>query len=98
VKVVLSHDAEQDLAQIQAWWREHRRNAPDKFAEEFVRTLREIAQKALIRKVYSVRRGMVIRRWLMAETVKHVYFTVEDDIVIILRIWDSRRGVGPKLP
>jgi len=97
VKVVLTPEAEHDLAEIDAWWRENRRDAPDKFADEFIIVRREIAQKALIKKVYCVRRGMVIRRWLMGATVKHVYFAVEDEVVYILRIWDPRRGVGPKL-
>jgi plasmid stabilization system protein ParE len=97
VRVVLTAEAEQDLAEIDAWWREHRRDAPNKFAEEFVIARQEIASTPLIRKVYGVRRGIVIRRWLMTETVKHVYYAVESDVVYILRVWDPRRGVGPKL-
>ncbi|HVW24898.1 MAG TPA: hypothetical protein VHC69_05980 [Polyangiaceae bacterium] len=97
MKVVLSEEAEQDLMEIHAWWLEHHGDAPTKFIEEFIQTRHEIGRKPFIRKVYSVRKGVVIRRWLMTETVKHVYFTVEEDTVIILRIWDARRGVGPKL-
>jgi hypothetical protein len=97
VRVVLTEEAEQDLAEVDAWWREHRRDAPNKFAEEFISTRHEIARKPLITKVYGIRQGMVIRRWLMNETVKHVYFAVENDVAYILRIWDPRRGVGPKV-
>jgi plasmid stabilization system protein ParE len=97
VIVVLTPEAERDLAEIEAWWRENRADAPDKFADEFVSARREIALMPQVKKVYCVRRGMVIRRWPMTGTVKHVYFAVEEDVVYILRIWDPRRGVGPKL-
>ena len=98
MKVVLSEEAERDLAEIDVWWQEHRQDAPDKFADEFIGARHEIVRKPLIPKVYAVRKGIAIRRWLMTETVKHLYYTVEDDTVIILRIWDPRREVTPKLP
>lgn len=97
MRVLLAREAEQDLAEIDSWWRDHRRDAPAKFAEEFISTRHELAQKATFRRVYCIRRGMVIRRWLMSETVKLVYYSVDDDVVYVLRIWDPRRGTGPKL-
>jgi hypothetical protein len=50
-------------------------------------------------KPYTERRGVVIRRWHLRRTLQHVYFVadVENDLIIVLRVWGARRRRGPKL-
>jgi hypothetical protein len=57
VNVILTLEAERDLAEIDEWWRQHRRDAPDKFADEFVGVRCDIARMSLVKRVYCVRRG-----------------------------------------
>jgi plasmid stabilization system protein ParE len=99
VRLVFSLEAEQDVEKIDAWWRENRRDTPRLFAEELAGVCAEIQRKPLIKKPYCERRGVVIRRWLMEKTGRHVYFEadVERDVVTVLRVWGARRGRGPTL-
>jgi plasmid stabilization system protein ParE len=99
VKLVFSPEAEQDVEKIDAWWRENRPDAPRMFAEELAGVCLQIQRKPLIVRPYREQRGVVIRRWLMKRTERHVYFEadVERGLVTVLRVWGARRGRGPKL-
>lgn len=99
MKLVFSAEADQDVEKTDAWWRENRPDAPRLFAEELAGVCSEILRKPLILRPYRERRGVVIRRWLMRKTERHVYFEadVERGVVTVLRVWGARRGRGPKL-
>ena len=100
MKLVFSEEADQDVEVIDAWWRENRLDAPRLFAEELASVCQSIQRKPLIMKPYTERRGVVVRRWHLRRTVQHVYFVVdvENDVIVVLRVWGARRGRGPKLP
>jgi plasmid stabilization system protein ParE len=100
VRLIFSAEADQDVEAIDTWWRENRRDAPRLFAEELASILDAIQRKPLIMKPYIERQGVVVRRWHMRRTLQHVYFVVdvENQVVVVLRVWGSRRGRGPKLP
>ncbi len=99
MKLIFSAEADQDVEAIDAWWREHRLDAPRLFAEELASVCQAIQRKPLIMKPYTERRGVVIRRWQLRRTLQHVYFVadVENAIITVLRGWGARRRRGPKL-
>ena len=99
MKLVFSPEADQDVDQIDAWWRENRLDAPRLFAEELAAVCGEILRKPRIFKPYCERDGVAVRRWLLRRTEQHVYYEVdlEHDLVIVLRVWGARRKRGPKL-
>lgn len=99
MKLIFSEEADQDVEAIDAWWREHRLDAPRLFAEELASVCQAIQHKPLIMKPYTERRGVVIRRWQLRRTVQHVYFVadVENDLITVLRVWGARRRRAPKL-
>jgi plasmid stabilization system protein ParE len=99
VKLIFSEEADQDVEAIDTWWREHRLDAPRLFAEELASVCHAIQRKPLIMKPYTERRGVVIRRWQLRQTLQHVYFVadVENELITVLRVWGARRRRGPKL-
>lgn len=99
MKLVFSPEAEQDVEKIDAWWRENGPDAPRMFAEELAGVCLQIQRKPLIVRPYREQRGVVIRRWLMKRTERHVYFEADAErgVVTVLRVWGARRGRGPKL-
>ena len=99
MKLIFSEEAERDVETIDVWWRENRLDAPRLFAEELASVCLAIERKPLILKPYGERRGMVIRRWHLEQTEQHVYYVadIDDDTIIVLRVWGARRRRGPKL-
>lgn len=99
MKLVFSPEAEQDVEEIDAWWRENRPAAPRLFAEELAAACGEIQRNPLILKPYREMRGVVIRRRLLKRSERHVYFEADValGVITVLRVWGARRGRDPKL-
>jgi plasmid stabilization system protein ParE len=99
VKLVFSREAEQDVERTDAWWREHRPDAPRLFAEELAKVCQEIQRNPLLAQPFLERRGVIVRRRLLQRTDRHVYYVADTEagIVTVLRVWGARRGRGPKL-
>ena len=99
MKLVFSTEAERDAEAIDTWWRQHRIDAPRLFAEELESVCMAIERKPTFLKPYATRGGVVIRRWLLEETLQHVYYAVDSEagVVTVLRIWGARRARGPNI-
>lgn len=97
MRVVVRPDAERDAEETQAWWREHRPDAPSAVAEDLEAAFARLAEGGAIVPVYARTSGLLIRRVHLPRTHRHVYFAVEGDRVLILAVWGSVRGLLPKL-
>lgn len=97
MRVVVRLDAERDAEETQAWWREHRPDAPLAVAEDLEAAFARLAEDGAILPVYTWAAGLAIRRLHLPRTHRHLYFAVEGDRVLILAVWGSVRGLLPKL-
>jgi plasmid stabilization system protein ParE len=94
VKVELSEEAEDQVREIDTWWREHRSAAPDLFVDELDRALLTLGEMPLLGTIYGSRS---VRRLLLRRTHYHLYFTQEAERVYVLAVWSAFRGRRPAL-
>jgi plasmid stabilization system protein ParE len=95
--VIVSPEAEAQIAAIDAWWRGNRLAAPDLFAEELAEAFStiELAPEAGQRYPHPDVKG--VRRILLRATRHHVYYLSAGAEVVILAVWGSVKGAGPDL-
>jgi len=88
--------AHRQILAIDAWWRENREKAPDKFADELALAFRTIGTLPGAGQRYPdpVRD---VRRVLMRSTRHHVYYVEESDRVLVVAVWGAVKGSGPDL-
>ena len=73
------------------WWRENR-DYKDVFAEEFEQALRVLALLPGVGAPYT-RSGMpALRRVYLGKVACHIYYTFDDEEVIVRAVWGARRG------
>ncbi|MBX3224455.1 MAG: hypothetical protein KF795_28320 [Labilithrix sp.] len=89
--------AEAEAEREQAWWREHRPDAPEVFANELAQAIGQIVRRPTAGAIYPSTFPDVVRRVLLTKTRNHVYFTVHEDEIVILSVWGAPRRRGPKL-
>jgi plasmid stabilization system protein ParE len=95
-RIVITSQAELQIHEIDAWWREHRDKAPDLFEEELARALKLIGTAPGAGKRYPHARATV-RRVMMRGTRNHVYYVEREDHVLVIAVWGAVKGVGPDL-
>lgn len=88
--------AESEAEREQAWWREHRPEAPDLFDHELAQAIGQVVRRPTAGAIYPSGHPDVVRRVLLRKK-NHVYFTVHEGEVVILSIWGAPRRRGPKL-
>lgn len=94
--VFITPRAEAQIFEIDAWWRDHRDKAPNKFEEELSQVLETLATIPGAGSRYPHPVGDV-RRLLLRVTRQHVYYVEEPDRVLVLAVWGAVKGVGPDL-
>jgi plasmid stabilization system protein ParE len=89
--VEIDAEAAEEIALASAWWREHRQAAPELFVQEIAAVLAMLGlwPSAGIRAQDTRLRG--VRRLLMARVGYHVYFRVEDQVIVVLSVWHAKR-------
>ena len=96
--MVISADAELQLAAIRSWWRANRSAAPDLFDREVDATVEMLREAARSFPVYRTESDAEIRRALLPRSRFAVYFSIEPDAVLIVAVWHTARGSGPPIP
>jgi hypothetical protein len=93
--VSFTRTAQQHVAQEKAWWLENR-DYPEVFVEEL--------EQALKGGRSASRRGQAIceiadprRRVYLRRVALHLYYTFNDDVVLVRALWGARRERGPQL-
>jgi plasmid stabilization system protein ParE len=90
-------EAEAQIRDIDAWWRENRRVAPDLFLEELSAAFGMIADAPQIGRLYRLSPVLETRRVLLKKTRYHVYYVPRANELRVLAVWHAQRGVGPPL-
>jgi len=88
--------AELHILEIDAWWREHREEAPDLFEQELAAGFETIASAPGAGKRYPHARGDV-RRLVLRSTRNHIYYVEFPDHVLVVAVWGGVKGAGPDL-
>ncbi len=99
MKLLFTPEADRQVSDMDAWWREHRSGAPDLFARELAQVGDLIAVNPNVGVTYTTSSGRTAKRVLMPKMRNHVYFEVDEDQsrVVVLAVWGAPRGRGPAL-
>jgi len=81
------------------WWRENRRDNPEKAYQELLGVIELLKRAPKVHKPYGRLDGELVWRRLTATTRLHVYYTVDDEqgVAFIEFVWGARRGTPPPL-
>ena len=88
--------AQQHVAQEKAWWLENREHT-DVFAEELEQALKIVAVLPGAGTAYARSPVPGVRRVYLRRVTLHLYYTFDDNEVLIRALWGARRGRGPQL-
>jgi plasmid stabilization system protein ParE len=88
--------AQQHVAHEKAWWLANR-DHPEVFAEELEQALKILAMLPGAGTVYASSPVPGVRRVYLRRVALHLYYTFDDDVVIIRALWGARRERGPQL-
>lgn len=97
VSVVTTPQADADIRRIDTWWAENRPAAPALFAEELAELFALLAIYPELGRPHPHRRIASLRRALLRATQHHVYYAFDGRWVIVLSVWSTVRGRGPRL-
>ncbi len=76
------------------WWLEHR-DYPDIFAAELEQAVTILALLPGAGTPYVVTEVPGLRRLYLEKVAHHLYYTFDDEQVIVRAFWGARRGRGP---
>lgn len=88
--------ARKHVTQEKTWWIENR-NYPDVFAEELEQALKIVAVLPGAGTVYSASPVPGVRRVYLRRVGLHLYYTFDNDTVLVRALWGARRERGPQL-
>jgi len=98
-RVVLSPEAERQVAAIEEWWRANRAAAPELFLRELSAAIRHLGRAPFSGRRYEAAGSGNVRRVPMSRTRYHVYYRPDElsESVKVLAVWHMSRGEGPPL-
>ena len=95
--VLISADAEEQLAAIRRWWLTNRTSAPDLLDREMDAAVQVLRHSASAFPIYRRESDAQIRRLLLPRSRYAVYFSVEAEVVLVVAVWHTARGSGPPI-
>lgn len=96
--VLISADAEVQLAAVRSWWRANRPAGTDLFDRELDAAVAALSGSAHSFPVYQVSIDGEIRRVLLPRCRYALYFSIEPAHVLVVAVWHTSRGRRPPLP
>lgn len=97
-QIVIVPDADEQIREIDEWWRENRTAAPDLFVEELAAAISLLEMWPLVGRRRRHRTVPGLRRVLLRATRYHVYYVpVDETRLLVLAVWSAVRGRGPRL-
>ena len=95
--VVFNTHAAQQLEELEAWWRKHRRSAPTQLLDELLKAVDAISQFPEAGQPVDHPNYPTLRRLQLERSKKHVYFLVDtaERTVTIVALWGAQRGSPP---
>jgi len=99
VKFIITPRAWRQVERQRKWWQANRDKALGLFVEELAEAEHHLMTLPEFGELWRVRRKRTIRRWLLPKTAQHLYYVHnrEREEVLVLAMWDARRGREPKL-
>ena len=98
MRIRLTPRALAEAKRIKTWWRQNRRAAPHLFEQELKAALARIRATPDLGIAYQPGRFEVpVRRVLLPRTQHHVYYAVEQRVVVVLCVWGAQHGHDPVL-
>ena len=88
--------AQEHVRRENAWWLANRDNI-GVFAEDLEQALKIVATLPGVGTLYSQSPVSGVRRIYLRRVAAHIYYTFDDDEVIIRALWGTRRERGPRL-
>ena len=98
MKVRLSELAQQQIAEADAWWRDHREAARLLFREELREAILLIEANPELGTPYL--KAARFYRWVLLPKTRYLlYYEFDKDVGVlaVITLWNARRGSGPKL-
>lgn len=93
--VFTTPQADLQILEIDAWWRQNRDKAPDLFEEELALAFAMLADSPGVGRRYPHHPD--VRRILLRSTRNHVYYVEQADRVVVVAVWGAVKGAGPDL-
>jgi plasmid stabilization system protein ParE len=97
IEILTTPAADAQIEAADTWWREHRPSATDLFANELSQAFALIAAMPTSAPRFAHAHVRGLRRLFMAKTKYHVYDVYGGTGAVVLAVWSSRRGEGPRL-
>jgi hypothetical protein len=94
--VQFTSTAQKQVEQEKAWWLENR-DYPELFAQELEQALKIVAVLPGAGSVYARSPIPAVRRVYLRRVALHLYYTFDDDQVIVRALWGAHRERGPQL-
>ena len=88
--------AQAHVAQEKAWWIANRDHI-EVFAKEFEGALRILTALPSVGTPYTQSPVAGVRRIYLRKLAAHLYYTFDDDEVLVRALWGARRERGPGL-
>lgn len=95
-RVSFTLTAQQHVTREKAWWLANR-DHPEVFAEELQQAIKVVAMLPGAGTPYAGSPISGVRRVYLRRVALHLYYTFDDDAVIIRALWGARRERGPQL-
>ena len=95
--LIVSPEAEEQIAEIDAWWRRNRPASPTLFVDELAAALDLILVMPKAGRRYRLPGEPGPRRLLLRNTRYHIYYLVSAADTYVLAVWSAVRGEGPEL-
>lgn len=99
MKIKVSPRAKARIRKEDTWWRENRRDAPDKFKQALANTFLRILKAPAITNPWAEVDGEPVWRIYMPETRHHLFYTVNhvDAVLVIRAVHGAQQGSPPEL-
>lgn len=95
-RVRFTATAQRQVRSEKQWWLENRDHV-EVFATEMREALRVVKLLPGAGALYRHARVIGIRRIYLPKVAYHLYYTFDDDEVLVRALWNARRGRGPVL-
>ena len=97
LRIEVTDDARTQIAAAVAWWAKNRPAAPGAILEDLDRTLGFLCVQPTMGA--RARRATLsgVRRVTLSRIRYYLYYRVVDDVLQVLALWHTSRGLGPSL-
>ena len=98
MRLRVSPEAEQQITEIDRWWKDNRLVAPTLFLDELAAAFELIGRLPSAGRRHRTRGIPGLRRLLLRATRYHVYYApLDDEHLAVVAVWSAVRGSGPDL-